>query len=91
MQPAQQPSIISERAFFTFLPYNHEATVSESAIGSGKAGALQRAHEDAGEHGAVEAAGVGVAQGGVVAGEKVQAVGEEILGAVGEACTRICG
>ena len=37
-----------------------------------------------GEHGTVEAAGVGVAEGGVVAAEEGDAVGKEVLGGVGE-------
>ena len=40
--------------------------------------------EDAGEHGAVEAAGVGVAERGVVAAEEGDAVGESVFGAMGE-------
>ena len=37
-----------------------------------------------GEHGTIEAASVGVAEGGVVAAEKGDAVGKEVLGGVGE-------
>src|SRR5882672_5781787 len=51
----------------------------------GQAGQFPCPQEYPGEHGAVEAAGVGVAQGWVVRGQKMQAVGETILGAVGEA------
>ena len=51
---------------------------------SGGADELEGSEEDVGEHRAVEAAGVGVAQGGVVTGEEGDAVGEEVLGGVGE-------
>jgi len=50
----------------------------------GKAGQLAGADEDSGEHGAVEAAGVGVTQGWVVAGEQMDAVGQGVFGSVGE-------
>ena len=51
----------------------------------GQAGQFPCPQEDPSEHGAVEAAGVGVTQGRVVSGEQMQAVGEKILGTVGEA------
>jgi hypothetical protein len=44
-----------------------------------------------GEHSGVEAAGVGVAERGVVRGEQVEAVGEEVVGAVGEAVFGFAG
>jgi hypothetical protein len=47
--------------------------------------------EYAGEHGAIEAAGVGVAQGWVIGGEKMQPVGKTIAGAVGEAVLGFAG
>ncbi len=50
----------------------------------GEAGEFEGAEEDVGEHRTIEAAGVGVAEGGVVAAEEGEAVGEEVLGAVGE-------
>ena len=50
----------------------------------GEAGEFEGAEEDVGEHRTVEAAGVGVAKGGVVAAEEGEAVGEEVLGTVGE-------
>ena len=43
------------------------------------------AHEDVREHGGVEAAGIRVAQGGVVAREEMEAVWEDVLGGVAEA------
>ena len=46
------------------------------------------AHEDAGKHGAIEAAGVGIAQRGMIAAQQVQAIGQHVLGAMGEACSR---
>ena len=49
-----------------------------------EAGEFAGADEDAGEHGAVQAAGVGVAERGVVAAEERDAVGKLVLGAVGE-------
>ena len=49
-----------------------------------EAGELAGAGEDFGEHGDVEAAGVGVAEGGVVAAEEGDAVGEPIFGGVAE-------
>lgn len=48
-------------------------------------GQLAGADEDSGEHDAVEAAGIGVAQRGMVAGEEMDAVGQPVLCAVGEA------
>ena len=56
-----------------------------------EAGELASAKDDGGEHGLGEAAGVGVAQGGVVGGEEVEAVGEGVLGGVGEAVGRFAG
>jgi hypothetical protein len=50
-----------------------------------QAGELPCTQEDPGEHGAVEPAGVGVAQGGVIGGEQMQAIGQKILGSVSEA------
>jgi hypothetical protein len=50
-----------------------------------QAGQFPCPQEDPSEHGAVEAAGIGVAQGRMISGEKMQTVGEKILGAVGEA------
>jgi hypothetical protein len=47
--------------------------------------------KDSCEHGAVEAACVGVAQRRVVCGQQVQAVGEKIVGAVGEAVVGFAG
>jgi hypothetical protein len=54
----------------------------------GETGELSCAQEDPGEHGAVEAASVGVAQRGVICGQKMQAVGKDIVGPVGEAVGR---
>jgi hypothetical protein len=53
-----------------------------------QAGEFSCAQKDAGEHGAVKTAGVGVAQGWVVRGQKVKAVGEKVIGSVGEAVGR---
>lgn len=50
-----------------------------------EAGELTRADKDPGKHGPVQAAGVGVAQRRVVAGEQVEAVRKGELGAVREA------
>jgi len=50
-----------------------------------EAGEFAGTDEDAGEHGVVEAPGIGVAQGGVVAAEQAEAVGERVFGRVGEA------
>jgi hypothetical protein len=47
--------------------------------------------EDSGEHGAVEPAGVGVAQRWVVRREQMQAVGQKIVSAVGEAVLGFAG
>jgi hypothetical protein len=47
--------------------------------------------KDSREHGAIEAASVGVAQGWVVCGKQMQAVGKKILGAVGEAVLGFAG
>jgi hypothetical protein len=58
------------------------------ALLDGQAGEFSCAQEDAGEHGAVEPAGVCVAQGGVVRGQKVEAVGENVIGSVSEAVGR---
>ncbi len=58
---------------------------SMMALLDGEACQFPCPQEYPGEHGAVEAAGVGVSQGWVVGGEKMQAVGQAILGAVGEA------
>jgi len=49
------------------------------------------ASEHAGEHCAVQAAGVGVTQRGVVAAEQVEAVGQGVFGSVGEAVVRAAG
>ena len=49
-----------------------------------EAGEFPCPHEDAREHGAVEPASVGVAQGWVIRREQMQTVGEKILGSVGE-------
>jgi hypothetical protein len=46
------------------------------------------AEKDAGEHGAAEAAGVGVTQGRVVRGQKVEAVGENVIHSMSEAVGR---
>lgn len=54
------------------------------ALGS-QARQFAGADEDPGEHGAVEAAGVGVSQRGVIAGEQVDAVGHGVFGGMGEA------
>ena len=50
-----------------------------------KAGEFFGADEYLGEHGAVQAAGVGVAQRGVVAAQDVRAVGQGVFGGVGAA------
>jgi hypothetical protein len=47
----------------------------QEAILDGESGEFSGAEEDAGEHGTVEATGVGVAQGWVISGEQVEAVG----------------
>jgi hypothetical protein len=47
-------------------------------------GELTRAEKDGKKHGTREAAGVGVLERGVVAGDRVEAVGERELGGVGE-------
>ena len=49
-----------------------------------EAGEFEGFEEDFSEHGAVEAAGEGVAERGVVAAQQGEAVGELIVGAVGE-------
>ena len=49
-----------------------------------QAGEFAGAYEDSEEHGAGEAAGVGVTQRGMVAGEEAQAVGQGVFGSVGE-------
>jgi hypothetical protein len=54
----------------------------------GETGEFSCAQEDTGEHGAVEAASVGVAQGGVVRGQKVESIGENVVRSVGEAVGR---
>jgi hypothetical protein len=51
----------------------------------GQASQFSCPQEDSREHGAVETAGVGVAQGWVVGGEEMQAVGEKIFSPVREA------
>jgi len=51
----------------------------------GEAGQFPCLQEYPGEHGAIEAASVGVSQGWVVGGEKMQTVGKMIVSAVGEA------
>jgi hypothetical protein len=51
---------------------------------SAEAGEFAGADEDAGEHDPIEAAGVGVAEGRVVAAKKLEPVGQGVLGAVGE-------
>ena len=56
-----------------------------------KNGEFPGAGEDAGEHGAIEAAGVGVAQRGVVAAKQAQSVGQGVLGLVGEAVIGAAG
>jgi hypothetical protein len=43
------------------------------------------AHEYAGKHWPVEPSGVGIAQRGMVAAEEMEAIGQDVLGAVGEA------
>ncbi len=57
----------------------------EVFVSGGEAGQLASADEDSGEHGSVQAAGVGVAQGWVIAGEQMDAVGHGVFGSVGEA------
>jgi hypothetical protein len=54
----------------------------------GQTGQFPCLQEYPGEHGAVEAAGVGVPQGWVVCGQEMQAIGKAIAGAVGEAVFR---
>lgn len=49
---------------------------------SGQASALQRAQEDAGEHRAVQAAGIRITERGVVAAEQRDAVGQLVLSGV---------
>jgi hypothetical protein len=49
------------------------------------------AQKDAGEHGAVQAAGIGIAQGWVVRGQKVKVVGEKVIRSVAEAVGRFAG
>ena len=52
--------------------------------GLGDSDEFHGAEKDVREHRTIEAAGVGVAEGGVVAAEQGEAVGEEVFGAVGE-------
>jgi hypothetical protein len=56
-----------------------------------EASQLSRPEEDPGEHGSIEAAGVGVAQRWVIGGKKMQAVWEKVLGSVGEAVLGFAG
>ena len=51
----------------------------------GEAGEFPCPQEYSRKHGAIEATGVGIAQGRVVCGEKMKAVGKQILGPMGEA------
>ena len=53
-------------------------------IGLGQTAEFEGAVEDAGEHRPVEAAGVGVAEGGVIAAEEGDLVGQKVLGRVRE-------
>ena len=50
-----------------------------------QAGQFPCPQENPGEHGAVEAARIGIAQRRMISGEKMQTVGEKILGTMGEA------
>ena len=54
-------------------------------------GEFAGADEDAGEHRAVEAAGIGITQGRVVAAEQMQAVGQHVFGGMGEAVVGAAG
>src|ERR1700733_1431169 len=51
---------------------------------SSEATQFQGAKEDAGEHGSIETAGVGVAQRGMIAAEQGDVVGQLVLGSVAE-------
>ena len=66
--------------------------VSRCGLGlDAEAGEFSRSQEDAGEHGAVETPGVGVAQRRVIGGEEMEAVGKTVLGSVGETVLRFAG
>jgi hypothetical protein len=60
-------------------------SVDHNCFLDGEAGQFPCPQEDPGEHGAVEPAGIGIAQGWVISGEKMRAIREEVLGTVGEA------
>lgn len=57
----------------------------------GETGQFPCAKKDFGEHRAVEPTCVGVAQGWVIGGEKVETVGQQVLGAVGEGVLGFAG
>ena len=58
---------------------------------SAEACEFQGAGEDAGEHGSVQASGIGVAQRGMVAAKQVEVVGQGVLGGVGKAVVGAAG
>src|SRR5438309_4229724 len=53
-----------------------------------EAGQFPRPQKDAGEHGAIETAGVGVSPGWVIGGQEMKAVGEMVMDAVREGIVR---
>lgn len=61
-----------------------DAANVRSQCGLGDTDELHGTEKDVREHRTIETAGVGVAEGGVVTAEEGEAVGEEVLGAVGE-------
>jgi hypothetical protein len=56
-----------------------------------KAGEFSGADEDAREHRAVQAAGIGIAQRGMIAAEQVEAVGQRVFGGVGKGVVGAAG
>src|SRR5260370_377502 len=61
----------------------------EEPVLDGEAGQLSGSEEYSRKHGAVQAPSIGVAQGWVVAGEKMQSVGKDVLSAVSEPIGRL--
>lgn len=69
----------------------HGMTSEEDSPASGQAGEFPGTNEDAGKHSAVQTAGVGVAQGWMVAPKQVKAVGECVFGGMGKAIVGAAG
>jgi hypothetical protein len=84
MIPTQRDRLLRTRDVQGRLRRIYALDAAKYSDASSEATQFQGAKEDAGEHGSIEAAGVGVAQRGMIAAEQGDVVGQLVLGSVAE-------